>query len=305
MGVYIYSVRTREIPVNLDGETVTVRPLSYLDKPSWPSDRRTRLLVGKAESVFAGTGITLQGSLVVLCHKTPVDGDAIVRYRYASPCCYDSESFGEVIGYIRKVGRTWTVAKAIYQGRVGTDREGVFYVRESSPIFFAASEAVAWAKASVKPGEVARLDESDSEGRKTVFERVAAPDSETINDIGNVLLHGPYPCNLLAERDASRAQAADALVSRGWAEIHAEAYTGEGEAPHWHGKTYYRLTLQGLAKLAGLDTNNYRLRFTLTTQEVVFSGGKFGSHGISRTVSSLERVKAHWEGYCAAQQQSA
>ncbi len=262
MGTYIYSVRTAAVAVELDGTLVQVYPLSYLTRSASPGHNEkqywhdecafNRRLQAKAEATWTNRGVgSLEGILVVLCNKRPKDGDAVLRYAHSLPHCYDSESFGKTLGYIRKVGRKWTVAKAIYQGRVGTDRAGVFYVRESSPIFFSTAEAVAWAKANVRPGEVARLNESASEERKTAFERVAAPDSETINDVGETLLHGPYPCDLLAEQNVARAQAVDVLVSRGWVEIHAESYTGEGEKPYWHGRTYYRLTAHGLAKLAG------------------------------------------------------
>lgn len=311
MGVYIYSVRTGSVSVELNGETVQVHPLCYLTKSASPGARErdwtntecayNRRLQAVAEAAWSRRGVgSLVGTIVVLCSDSkPKDGDEIIKYRYAEPHCYDGEAFGETLGYIRKVGRgKWTVAKAIYGVQVGTFKNGTFggtfHIRETSPIFFEATKAVAWAKVTVKPGEIARVHKSDSDGRKTLFERVSEPDSETTHEVAGILLQGSCPCDLWTSEPV-RAQAADALVSQGLVDVHADT----------EGRLSYRLTVYGLTRLAGLELRSYRLHVELTDTEVVFSGGKCGSHSIARICSSLERVKAHWDGYCLAQKETA
>jgi hypothetical protein len=49
-----------------------------------------------------------------------------------------------------------------------------------------------------------------------------------------------------------------------------------------------------------LESTNPTLTATFTPEQVIFSGGKFGEHSLWLNVSPPERVQAHWEGYCEA-----
>lgn len=43
-----------------------------------------------------------------------------------------------------------------------------------------------------------------------------------------------------------------------------------------------------------------RLRADVEKDRIVFSGGSKGTHSLAFNVSSPDRVRAHWEGYCEA-----
>jgi hypothetical protein len=49
-----------------------------------------------------------------------------------------------------------------------------------------------------------------------------------------------------------------------------------------------------------LKASDSSLTARIEDGRVVFSGGRFGECSLVLTVSSPERVKAHWEGYCEA-----
>jgi len=52
--------------------------------------------------------------------------------------------------------------------------------------------------------------------------------------------------------------------------------------------------------MTNLTSTDANLTATFTDEQVIFSGGKFGDHSLNLNVSSPERIKAHWEGYCEA-----
>jgi len=52
-----------------------------------------------------------------------------------------------------------------------------------------------------------------------------------------------------------------------------------------------------LPTLRSTDSN---LIATYTDEQVIFSGGSKGEHNLWLSVSSPERIKAHWDGYCLA-----
>lgn len=157
MGVYIYSVRTREIAATLNGEAVVLHPLSYLCKVSWFSNENAKH-IAKAEAVWGTHNSELKGMLVVLCDKTPKDGDQVIRYRYDSPCPYDTDSFGEVVGYMRKVGRKWTVVSTVYRVSVVTKCDGFCYhTRMSSPVMFDNDAVATWGMTHAGPNETVQV----------------------------------------------------------------------------------------------------------------------------------------------------
>lgn len=51
--------------------------------------------------------------------------------------------------------------------------------------------------------------------------------------------------------------------------------------------------------LPTLRSSNPNLTATYTDEQVIFSGGSAGDHNLWLSVSSPERIKAHWNGYCS------
>ena len=307
MGVYIYSVRTKAINSTLSGESVKVYLIKYLTRSAPPDDRDSdwsasecaynRRQMAAAEATWERRGVSSLKGTLVSCGDNFTEGGAVVVYDSDGPCAYDTEPFGKTVGYLRKgkVGRktVWTIEPATYSVQVGTMKSGCFHIRETSAPFFAASKAVEWAKANVQPGEKAHVNECRV-GNKSAIELVAEPEAEAIKAVAERLLHGPWPVHML---EGAEKAAADALVASGCADITQDG--GEVTNP-W---TCYALNHKGLCVVGELPRGprgsyNLYLTLELTATEVVFKGGPHGPHSVTRLSSSLERVKAHWEGYC-------
>src|SRR6266850_2429339 len=47
-----------------------------------------------------------------------------------------------------------------------------------------------------------------------------------------------------------------------------------------------------------------RLQAVLEGDRIVFTGGRFGSHGLDAKLSSADRVIAHWRGYVQATEEA-
>jgi hypothetical protein len=306
MGVYIYSVRTKAISSTLNGEPVKVQLIKYLTRSAPPDDNDSnwsasecaynRRQMAAAEATWERRGVSSLKGTLVSSGDNFTEGRAVVEYDSDGPCAYDTEPFGKTVGYLRKtkVGRktVWTIEPATYTVQVGTMKSG-FYIRETSPTFFVASKAVEWAKLNVQPGETAKVSECRV-GNKSAIELVAEPEAEVVKDVAERLLHGPWPVHML---EGAEKAAADALVASGYAEV---TRSPDECSTDW---TCYALTHKGLhviGELRDAPRGTFRLFLTveLTATEVVFRGGPHGPHSVTRLSSSLERVKAHWEGYC-------
>lgn len=47
------------------------------------------------------------------------------------------------------------------------------------------------------------------------------------------------------------------------------------------------------------DGKSLHLAASLDGDRILFKGGKYGEHSVSATQTSLAGINAHWEGYCA------
>lgn len=301
MGAYVYSVRTKHVNTTIAGERVQVYALAYLVKPWGLTCSLTSRLVGAAEATWdrrERKGLE-RPRFVYLTNDDngkPEDGAPVYEWDGRSSC-YDEPNFAgrkSTMGYLRKVSRKWTVEPAIYSAQVGTlkigSRGACFHIRLTSPQFFEASKAVAWAKANVQLGEKAEVSECRA-GNKSALERVAEPAAEVVKAVAQRLLDGPVSCTRFT---ASEREAVDALLGSGCARlVRGTEQTG--------GEYNYDLTSKGVREAAELQEPPERwMHVDLTPELVVFKGGAFGEHSVCRGVSSLARVKSHWDGYCRA-----
>lgn len=223
MGVYIFSVRTKNVKAVVEGATHTIHALNFLarsgpDYDGWePESRHNRRLIGAAEATWDRRGVEDMTGTLVYCagdDDKPRAGDRVVRYAHKTPCCYDCDSFGETVGYLKESrnGRrvAWTVVPAVWT--VSFSKPGKANHWVSSETFFSAGEAVSYAR-TVPVGCFAKVEVSRA--AKTRHDRIAAPetDSPNVAKIEKVLLSGPWPTSMW-ER-AGLGPDADYLVSEG------------------------------------------------------------------------------------------
>jgi len=220
MGVYIYSVRTKSANVEVEGQAQTVYALNYLTRSSmdWDGEcRHNKMLMGRAESTWARRGVEdMTGTLVYLAgdDDKPREGNLVIRYNSSEPCCYDTESFGESLGFLRKgrKGRkvVWTVVPAVWTVKFTKPGKANHYV--SSKMFFSAGEAVNYAR-TVPAGCFAKVEVNRV--ATTRHDRIAAPDTEdpNVTKIETILLSGPWPTSMWDR--AGLGSTADYLVSEG------------------------------------------------------------------------------------------
>lgn len=359
MGIYIYSVRTTQAQLST-GEVAYA--LNYLSRSTPPSDNErdwmadecayNRRLMAAAESTWERRGVEdLSGTLVYLPGKAdkPQDGDTVIRYAHKLPHCYDCDSFGEHVGFLksRKVGRktvwdivptVWTVHRSVPGRRV--------WNADLTTTHFSAADALAAAKA-VEPGCYASITANRTQGGKSALERVAEPTEEEARKVKTILLSGPWPVRMWAESELR--PAAENLLLEGTIELYreesgsvdyilggwmnmAEAAAEHLEAPRaavdydfsedgkkivctvatvgrfegWHcndicgqiqraGKAGRKFSLDLGVTLMASDP---RLYTTVEGDRINFLGGKNGAHSLALSVSSTERLVAHWKGYC-------
>lgn len=302
MGAYIYSVRTQSVAAIIEGEAVKVYALAYLVKPWGISCPLTNRLTSAAEATWARREAKGLGRAKYVYYTggdaKPFDGCPVYEWDGRSHD-WDEPSFKgakRTVGYLHRKGRKWVVEPAMYSVSIGTMKTsnyGLCHHVRLSETFFEQGKALTFAKTAVEVGETATV-RTHRAAPKSALERVAEPPTETSLAVAERLLHGPWPCDMGAKAEQN---ASDALVAEGCANI-------------VRGCTYtsYDLTDHGLCKLGNINPEPKVGRYVtlrLTTDEVVFSGGKFGSHSLTRLSSDMARVKAHWEGYCEAQQESA
>lgn len=308
MGVYIYSVRTKSVTAEIEGRVETIHALSYLGRSCTGWDgaepRGLQLAIEKAHTTWANRETP---KFVALADDAKFEDGQPVYEWDGRPCDYDTPKFNGVkrlVGFLRKgkKGRktVWTVELTRFNVQVGVWVEGPCFRIRARASYFTVADVIEFAKANLKPGEVVRSEPCEAGPNRAGLLR--KPSEESIHDAASVLLHGPWPVELWEREAPARAAAANYLMAHGLVEVYAENYKGEDEKPYWHGRLNYRLTDRGLQKLLGIESGRYKIK--LTTEMVVFTGGKFGEHSIFRNCSSLERVKAHWDGYCEAQAQA-
>lgn len=175
MGVYTYSVRAKSIEV----EGRKVHSLEYLIKPSfWGDDKITRMLCAKAEAYWARreapkfVALANKGKFYEFSSVMEWDGAAV------NDDTPDFASCKARIGYLKKVGRKWTLASEFFHVSIGQMSSGVngsyecFYVRMSKD-FWSLEEAEAFVKDNQRDYETNTTHWSFIENGKSVTHKVA------------------------------------------------------------------------------------------------------------------------------------
>jgi len=297
MGVYIYSVRTKNVTATVEGGAQTVFALNYLsrsgpDHDGWePESRFNRRAMAAAEATWErrnrGVRDNMTGMLVYLAgdDDRPREGNLVVRYPYEGPCMYDTETFGEPVGYLRKTrkGRrvVWTVEAAVWTVQFSK-------LSELTRCFFSAGEAIEYAK-TVPTGHQAKVEVSRA--ARTAHERIAAPDSDDgdVTKIKTVLLSGPWPASMWTK--VGLAATADHMVSEGRVVLYRDTEEAGGglnyKLPGWANM------VEAAAK--HLHAPGAAVDYTLTDDRVVCTVatvGRFESRD-TRGIVSLMREAGH------------
>lgn len=151
MGNYLYSVRAK----NIQAHGITVHALAYLTKPYYDygrgrMDRASAMLAGKAESYWAGKEKPHHVALIT--GETFEEFQSVMAWD-GRATCDDTPSFEGskgAVGFLKKMGKGWTLAQDSYGVTIGTMKPGNFgpclYVRTTAQ-FFTADEAVAFVAA--------------------------------------------------------------------------------------------------------------------------------------------------------------
>jgi len=158
MGIYIYSVRTKNVKVEIEGETVAVHALQYLDRLERFGDAKNERLIGNAKRTWANREDKPRFVFMADDGK-PVDGAEVFEWD-GRAVTYDDDFEGRVrsVGFLRKVGRQWTLAPIYFEIDFGRMRPSSFgpgecyHIRKTKSAF-SADEAKAIAFAECDAGE--------------------------------------------------------------------------------------------------------------------------------------------------------
>jgi hypothetical protein len=175
MGIYLYSVRAKSIQV----EGRTVHALAYLTKPSYGGwrrsgmDRHSAMLAGKAESYWAGKA---KPEYVALTTNDNFEEFQTVRAWDGRATDEDTPSFAGskgVVGFLKKVGKSWTMVTEVYSVTIGTMKGDCLHVRTSGRFFFSAEAAMTYMAETRQEGEVAEILRSVVQDGKVQTMRLA------------------------------------------------------------------------------------------------------------------------------------
>jgi hypothetical protein len=202
MGVYTYSIRTRSLN---SAEFGKVFACNYLGKRSYSwypgANRILDMQTAKCEATWDRRNETPQYVYMAGDDDRPRDGDRVIKWAHGDRVVMsDTESFGETLGFLRKVGRKWTIVPSTWNTRFNGSSQG---------LFFSVSEAMECA-ASVGEGQVATI-EQNSKG-KSSLDCVSEPTPEEVKKVQTLLSAGSWPC---AMWKGSLRSIADYLVSCG------------------------------------------------------------------------------------------
>jgi hypothetical protein len=107
MGTYLYSVRTTNA---LNTNLGKVHRLDFLCKlGSYTQSAQERRLVSACKSIWEDQGVTSFKGLLVYTGKKPTEDCLVLRYSQDKPYCTDATSFGEPVGFLRRVEGEWRV----------------------------------------------------------------------------------------------------------------------------------------------------------------------------------------------------
>lgn len=298
MGIYIYTVRTKNVTAKIEGTEQTIYALGFLSRSDVDYRGCEHYVaargIGAAQATWDRRGETPKFVFLAGGPKDNKPEDGAPVYEWDGRAAdYDTPNFEgakRTVGFLKstKVGRktVWTVEPALFSVSIGTygtmgNIGRCFHVKVSKT-FFSAAEAVHYAQALMIESESACFEVNRAQP-KTALERVAAPTSVQVEAVVDTLLVGPNRLQTAAER-----QTADALAAEG----HVTLY----RCPEGH--VWYELTTRGLIEAGGLERVR-GLRVELTHDRVVFQGSKTGAHSLARgPFTPLARVRSHWEGYC-------
>ena len=181
MGNYLYSVRAKNIQV--DG--LTVHALAFLTKPYYDyvgrMDRASAMLAGKAESYWADKE---KPHHVALITGSTFEEFQSVMLWDGRATCDDTPSFEGAkgtLGFLKRSGKGWTLAKDAYDVTIGAMRNGILYIRTTGQ-FFTVEEAVAFVNNNRQEGEKVQVMHSGIQDGKcktslvapTWYERLAS-----------------------------------------------------------------------------------------------------------------------------------
>ncbi len=108
MGIYVYTLRAKKTILKVDNTPTVANLLSYAFKPcnSWeppPYEQRT---ITRAENFWFKKDTP---DVFVIGDKFENGNEVRKGWPQGSSSCYDAEWPGEHLGFLKKVGRRWTV----------------------------------------------------------------------------------------------------------------------------------------------------------------------------------------------------
>lgn len=108
MGVYVYTLRATKGNVSIDGVKNEANLLAYSFKPCWGDEQPALFarLLTRAETYWAKRDTP---DVFVIGDKFE-DGCPVRKgWPNGMSSCYDSDWHGEHVGFLKKIGRSWTV----------------------------------------------------------------------------------------------------------------------------------------------------------------------------------------------------
>jgi len=108
MGVYVYTMRATKRNVEIDGTVVEANLLAYAFKPRWGYEQPALFnqILTRAENFWSGRKTP---DVFVLGDKFEEGCEVRKGWPKQMSSCYDDKWPGEHVGYLKKVGRTWTI----------------------------------------------------------------------------------------------------------------------------------------------------------------------------------------------------
>jgi len=108
MGVYVYTMRAKKGNVEIDGTKVEANVLAYAFKPYWNYDQPPlfKQILTRAENYWEARKTP---NFFVIGDKFENGCEVRKNWPDGKAACYDAEWPGEHVGFLKKIGRSWTV----------------------------------------------------------------------------------------------------------------------------------------------------------------------------------------------------
>jgi hypothetical protein len=155
MGIYIYSVRTKELKVQIPERGMTkVYPLQFLTRAEWSTwgdglSGFCQRLVNQAETVWNRRPYC-PGHVVLVGDKGPSVGDPVFSWD-GRVWDYDTPDFQgklALLGFLKKVRGKWCVVKECWSVRAGKMQNNCFHVTASCYPLWSKEDAEVWVRAN-------------------------------------------------------------------------------------------------------------------------------------------------------------